>query len=303
MTALQIFTTRINGFDELARRPSALVPYFAHFLDEGSPGAALTAKGLVSMLEELRLRTPVNPSDTVRKCKLLVRARSGGYRLSHHGRIEVLAALSPKPADASPKANIANEGAKERKANAEAADTAALGSDPSKKNVFVVYGRDEALRLDLFAFLRAIGLTPLEFEEMVHLTGKPSPFTLEVLQAAFHHVQACVVLLSPDESVCLRPSLQEIGDPGTPELQPRPNVLIEAGMAVALRPERTVLVQVGKTRKFSDFDGKQYVALDGSAKSRNKLLHRLQLAGCDAKGHGSDWLEVGKFQAGGMDGK
>jgi hypothetical protein len=55
--------------------------------------------------------------------------------------------------------------------------------DPKK--VFVVHGRNERLRQELFNFLRAIGLKPLEWSQAVASTGKSAPYIGEVLEAAF----------------------------------------------------------------------------------------------------------------------
>jgi hypothetical protein len=38
---------------------------------------------------------------------------------------------------------------------------------PDPKKVFVVHGRDEKLRSDMFGFLRALGLNPIEWREAV----------------------------------------------------------------------------------------------------------------------------------------
>ena len=66
-------------------------------------------------------------------------------------------------------------------------------SDPSKtlrsgtdaRNVFVIHGRNDAAREAMFAFLRAIGLHPLEWPEVVQATGKPSPYIGEILRHGF----------------------------------------------------------------------------------------------------------------------
>lgn len=291
--ALERFVARIQGYDELAHRQSALVPYFAHFVDEEASGAVITPKALVAIFEDLRLRGPANPSDALRKCKLLVKVKSGGYRLNHHGRLAVLANLNPVAAGSPLVVPPAAETRKQE--NTESIGTTELSAE-ANKNVFVVYGRDERLRRDLFSFLRTLGLNPMEFEEMAHLTGSASPFTLEIVETGFQNAQACVVLFSPDEFVSLRKGLREESDSDSTDLQPRPNVLIEAGMALALQPKRTVLVRVGKVRDFSDLYGKNYVNLTNTADSRNKLIGRLQASGCDVKRHGSDWLNVGNFK-------
>jgi predicted nucleotide-binding protein len=277
-----------------------LVPFLVHYLDQQSPSAVATPKLLAPMFEELRVRPPANLSDVLRKSKMFVRARTGGYRLSHEGRQKVLAAISP---ESEPAVELKRRDVTEPMLGDRESSRQGRGAHFSKRNVLVVYGRNQALRRDLFSFLRAINLNPLEFEEMARHTGSTSPFTLEVLETAFENVQACVVLLSPDESVTLRPELRGPGDSTQPEFQPRPNVLIEAGMAMALQPNRTILIRVGNVRSFSDFDGKQYVNLTGSAESRNKLLNKLHLAECDVKSHGDDWLTVGDFQISEGDGK
>ncbi len=73
-----------------------------------------------------------------------------------------------------------------------------------RRRVFVVHGRDERLRKGMFAYLRAIGLDPIEWGKAVALTGKASPYIGEVLDAAFKHAQAVVALLTPDDEARLR---------------------------------------------------------------------------------------------------
>jgi predicted nucleotide-binding protein len=300
-SALENFRGRISNFDEMARRPSSLLPYLAEFIEEEREGAPATVKALEGLYEELRIRAPKNLYDAVRKSKFFVKARDGGYRLNHEGKLELSASLSP--AGPSPK-GTPRVGREEKTqygaaTPAEEPPNSDSASRPHNRDVMVIYGHDESLRRDLFSFLRDLGLNPLEFEEMRHLTGEPSPFMLDIVRTGFQNAQACVALFSPDEVVRLREELETEDDPKKEEFQPRPNVLIEAGMAIALQPKRTILLHVGKVRDFSDLAGKNYVNLDGSPESRNKLLGRLREAGCDAKSHGSDWLTKGKFKPSG----
>lgn len=55
--------------------------------------------------------------------------------------------------------------------------------DPRK--VFVIHGRNEPARKGLFAFLRAIGLEPIEWSEAITMTGQGSPYIGDVLNVAF----------------------------------------------------------------------------------------------------------------------
>ncbi len=60
---------------------------------------------------------------------------------------------------------------------------ATVGPEPSR-NVFVVHGRDEQVRREMFGLLRRLGLNPLEWEHLVGATGLASPFIGEVVAHA-----------------------------------------------------------------------------------------------------------------------
>lgn len=165
------------------------------------------------------------------------------------------------------------------------------------RKVFVVHGRDGAARSAMFSFLRAIGLDPIEWSEAVSMTGEGSPYIGRVLDVAFDAAQAIVVLLTPDDIAYLR---QEFAagdeDPETdPMPQARPNVLFEAGMAMGRDQSRTVLVELGKLRPFSDVGGRHAVRMDSSPQKRKDLAQRLKNAGCAVKLDGDDWMIVGDF--------
>ena len=53
------------------------------------------------------------------------------------------------------------------------------------RSVFVIHGRNEPARKGLFDFLRAIGLSPIEWSEAISMTGSASPYIGDVLDAAF----------------------------------------------------------------------------------------------------------------------
>lgn len=162
--------------------------------------------------------------------------------------------------------------------------------------VFVIHGRDSRLRNGMFTFLRSIGLEPIEWIEAVMLTGKSAPYIGEVLNSAFSHAQSVVVMLTGDDEARLRTELREVREPSyETELTPqaRPNVLFEAGMAMAYNPDRTVLVEFGQLRPFSDIGGRHTVKMDGSTEKRQELAGRLQKAGCAVKMTGTDWHRAG----------
>lgn len=168
------------------------------------------------------------------------------------------------------------------------------GADPRK--VFVIHGRNEEARKGLFDFLRSIGLDPIEWSEAIRLTGKGSPYIGQVLDAAFGAAQAVVVLQTPDDVAYLHESLTYVGDPEcSPQMQPRPNVLFEAGMAMGRDEDRTVIVEMGRVKVFSDIHGRHAVRLDNSLKKRQELAQRLDTAGCAVRLTGTDWHEAGNL--------
>jgi hypothetical protein len=171
-----------------------------------------------------------------------------------------------------------------------------LVAEPQK--VFVVHGRNSAARDSMFSFIRSLGLKPIEWDQAVALTGKGSPYIGEVLDVAFDEGQAVVVLLTPDDVAYIRNEYADGDD--DPELKPlgqaRPNVLFEAGMAMGRNADRTILVELGELRPFSDVGGRHAVRLAESAKARKSLVERLRTAGCAADDSGTDWLTAGDFK-------
>lgn len=170
---------------------------------------------------------------------------------------------------------------------------------PNPRSVFVVHGRNEPLRAAMFDFLRSIDLKPMEWNHAVELTGTGTPYIGQVLDAAFDYAQAVVVLMTPDEVAYLQPRYGHgEHDPETqPSAQARPNVLFEAGMALGRNPDRTVLVEVGTVRPFSDVAGRHAVRLNNGPASRQTLAGRLKTAGCPVDLDGTDWQTSGDFTA------
>lgn len=168
----------------------------------------------------------------------------------------------------------------------------------TRRRVFVVHGRNHAAREGIFAYLRALGLEPIEWDEAVRWTGQGSPYVKDVVEAGFSECQAALVLLTGDDEARLRANLAAAGEPEyesrlTP--QARPNVLFEAGLALGLRPERTILARLGDVRPWSDVHGMHFVQLDVNAPEwRQSLRERLRGAGCRVKQEGSDWLSAGQ---------
>ena len=166
--------------------------------------------------------------------------------------------------------------------------------------ILVVHGRNMSARDALFSFLRSIELRPIEWSEAVKETGQASPYIGQVLDTAFATAQAVVVLLTPDDEARLREALRATDDlPHEARLtgQARPNVLFEAGMAMERDQRRTVLVEIGALRPFSDIAGRHTIRLNNTTERRQELAQRLEAAGCPVNRDGTDWHTTGDFDA------
>ena len=190
------------------------------------------------------------------------------------------------------------EGPPGSKASQGAPDMFQIRPAPETREVFVVHGRNSQARDALFDFLRAIDLHPLEWSEAIHATGKASPYIGEILTAAFSRAHAVVVLLTPDDEAILKEPLRHTSDPPFESQlmgQARPNVLFEAGMAMAGNQDRTVLVELGALRPFSDIVGRHAIRLHDSSEVRQELAQRLITAGCPVRLAGTGWHTAGDF--------
>ena len=171
--------------------------------------------------------------------------------------------------------------------------------EANAREVFVVHGRNNRARDALFQFLSAIGLFPLEWAEAVSSTGRTSPYIGDILDAAFSRAHAIVVLFTPDDEARLKEEFQNESDPPhETELtgQARQNVLFEAGMALGQSEDRTILVELGRLRPFSDIAGRHVIRLDDSTQRRQELAQRLSIAGCPVRLEGTYWHSAGEFE-------
>jgi hypothetical protein len=60
-------------------------------------------------------------------------------------------------------------------------------------------------------------------------------------------------------------------------------------MALAVHQDRTILVELGKLRSFSDIYGRHVIRLDGTEGPLRDIAKRLKTAGCAVDESGSDW--------------
>jgi len=181
-------------------------------------------------------------------------------------------------------------------------------SRPTKKpvviinnnSIFVVHGRDTQLNADMFAFLRSIGLNPLEWSQAIKGAKGANPHVDEIIYSAMDRVQGVLVMFSPDEEARLKAKFCRPKDKkkGFDRLdgQARPNVIFEAGLALGAHSKKTLLVQVGDVRDISDIAGKHLVHLSNTPASRKELAQRLNTKlKFKVDTTGDLWLTIGNF--------
>jgi predicted nucleotide-binding protein len=164
-------------------------------------------------------------------------------------------------------------------------------------SLFVVHGRDTKLNEDMFSFLRAIGLNPLEWNQAVKQAKGANPNVTDIVKTALKSVQGVIVMFSPDEEARLKAKFRDPKkDSMSLEGQARPNVIFEAGIALGAHHEKTLLVEVGDVRKISDIAGMHILSLSNSASSRKELAQRLKdKLKFSVDTTGNSWLTVGNF--------
>lgn len=207
------------------------------------------------------------------------------------------AARSDAPAPQRPTARTAASSAAARP-NARSARAARPKPTTRANTVMVIHGRNDRIRKDLFAFLRAIGLRPLEWNMGIAATKLASPTVPQIVEALFKDAAAAVVLLTPDDDARLRPAYRKASDHPYEKVlsgQARPNVIFEAGMAAVHRPNATVFVQVGAVKGFTDLGGIHITHLANTTESRQELATKLANANLPVDTSGIEWHSIGDF--------
>ncbi len=131
---------------------------------------------------------------------------------------------------------------------------AASGPALSAKTVLVIGGRNLAARERMEAFLRTVGLEPLEGDRQGKGRG------VEAVRDDVEHAQAIVVVMTPDS----------------------PSVMMEAGIALGLASERTIFAALGSRAPVpAEIAGSAILWVNDRAESRQALRARLAEAGCE----------------------
>src|SRR5258708_4204411 len=122
----------------------------------------------------------------------------------------------------------------------------------NRKQVFIIHGRNAAARIAAEQFLRALGLEPVDFDQLA--ADLPGKFIGDIVLEGLRRASGIVALFTPDEYAALLPSF-EAGDDLDEDRQGwqvRLNVMFEAGIAFAIAKDRDAIAIVGDVRLPSD---------------------------------------------------
>lgn len=162
------------------------------------------------------------------------------------------------------------------------------------KKVFVVTGRNEKLRISIFSLLRALKLEPMEWMDVISSTGRPDAYIHEAIKKSMDDAGAVVVIMAPEEEAKLLKKFHSEAKDEETYLQSRPNVIFEAGLALGLKEEKTIILQFGESRIFSDILGKHILKYKGKKQEidfKTALFQKLRIAGCSCD-VGSDYFTI-----------
>lgn len=144
-----------------------------------------------------------------------------------------------------------------------------MGSRTGGKQVFIVHGRDEAMKERTARFIEKIGADVIILHEMPS-AGRT---VIEKIEA-YADVGAAVVLLTADDVGALA------SDAANLKRRARQNVIFELGyFAAKLGRERTIALYERDVEVLSDFGGVVYIELDPHGSWRMELVRELRAAG------------------------
>ena len=161
-----------------------------------------------------------------------------------------------------------------------------------KKTVCVASAPRDGVRRVMGGFLSSLGLIPVHFDQRTSWTSGASPPAEQELKAIFRETQAFIVVLTPDWKVVpvdssTQPGVQE------PEVcfQPDSRVILAAGMAHVIDPQRVIAIRIGDIGH-SNALYERSIRLDDTPETQNAVIARLKDVGCRVDG-GAIGLKAG----------
>ena len=143
-----------------------------------------------------------------------------------------------------------------------------------KPRAFIIHGRDTDAVEELVRFLTTLGVEHLSFDDVA--SSGTALFIADIVVKGISAADVVIALFTPDEQAALyhpRTASYLGGRRGESRWQARPNVLFEAGVALGIARERTILATLGAdVELFSDVSGVHVIDL--SLPSAKRMLHK-----------------------------
>lgn len=156
--------------------------------------------------------------------------------------------------------------------------------------LFIVHGRNQDKERKIRKLLtRGFGLEVVDWEDARRNARSQRDYIFDIVLSGIQMSHATLALFRDDEVVELRKKFRAIDDidgalKGEKRRQSRPNVYIEAGYAIGVRPKRTIFVEWPDRKKYfvspSDFQGIHALRFENTPEGREALRSRLEDARC-----------------------
>ena len=141
-------------------------------------------------------------------------------------------------------------------------DRGANGLDRDRSRVLLIHGHDSIGVKEVARLVERLGLEPILWQEALDRIGLMSPSVIERFRSCLDVAQGVVIVLE--------------GGLGESEL----NLVFEAGLALGLAEERTVVIQLGDQTPPDDLAAVNILRLRSTEESANALSSALASAGC-----------------------
>ena len=140
-----------------------------------------------------------------------------------------------------------------------------------KPTAFIVHGHDDQAKAVLENFLISLGIQLIPFHRAA--ANDMSGTNLDAVLAGIERANVVFILFTADEQTTFTIRNRTVQGGARQRRawgrwQPRPNVLIEAGIAAASDKKKTALIKVGTTRRISDIDGVRHFELPSRRSTR-----------------------------------
>ncbi len=171
---------------------------------------------------------------------------------------------------------------------------------PDKSKVFIIHGRNLEAAKQMGYFVRSLGLTPINFDELRASMGG-TPTVADIVERGMNDAQGVIALFTADEYAGLRPDFRHGHDRAEDIMrwQARPNVLFEAGMAFGRDRTRVVFVLLGEPKLFTDVAGVHVLRPTNDPKGHRATLMNTLASGmkCAVTPHSTDWMSAGDLES------